>query len=261
MAQWVPKPELDSGSVGLGFIAIGYGVVLVAVFPGESATLPHTGVAGLFHFALAALLLATSWVGYYTNRQQYPVWTVRCFNVPLVQYFISFSILLAYWELGITVEKPGPYLVPTPRSEAFIVLLVFIAYLAWDFLEIIVQESDKYAMTLILHDRVASCPPRIERVYRRLPGHAVPVGKFGAERSGWFAKDLRGGRLVTFVFVIGYGIGLWVVLHHHLQRTTPVAVVDGIYIVSLFAYRYLQWWWPTWWYRVLSAPVSVEPPG
>lgn len=106
MSMWRQEPELDEqAKVGLTFISVGYGVVLVAVFPEKATTLANTGIAGLFHLALAALLLVISWMGYYSNRARFPSWRVQFFNIPLWQYILSFGILFAYWELGITVEN------------------------------------------------------------------------------------------------------------------------------------------------------------
>jgi hypothetical protein len=63
---------------------------------------------------------------------------IKFFNVPMLQCLISFGILFLCWELGIISSRGGPHTTPWPK--ALIVLLVFVAYLAWDFLEV-VQES------------------------------------------------------------------------------------------------------------------------
>jgi hypothetical protein len=141
MSNWLPKPELDENAkVGLSFITIGYGVVLVAVFPVTPLT--RIGVAGWSHLGLAAFMLIISYVGYYSNRVKYAAWKVSFFNFPLLQYIVSFVILFLYWELGITMRKRDSHSALT--SEAIIVLIVFVAYLTWDCLEVAVQESDRY---------------------------------------------------------------------------------------------------------------------
>jgi len=91
------------------------------------------GLAGWFHLSLAASILIISYMGYYSNRQVYAVWCVRFFNIPLLQYLLSFGILFLYWELGITLPKRGSH--ATPLSEAIIIVVVFGAYLVWDCLE------------------------------------------------------------------------------------------------------------------------------
>ena len=129
MSNWLPDPVLDEDAkVGLSFITIGYGVVLVAVFP--TVPLSGMGVAGWFHLGLAAFMLIVSYIGYYSNRVKYAAWRVSFFSFPLLQYIISFVILFLYWELGITVPKRDSH--STLTSEAIIVLIVFVAYLTWD---------------------------------------------------------------------------------------------------------------------------------
>jgi hypothetical protein len=232
MSKWCQEPELDENAkVGLSFIAVGYGVVLVAVFPAEAATLAHTGIAGLFHLGLAAFTLVISWMGYYTNRARYPVWRVQFFNIPLWQYILSFGILFAYWELGITVEKPGSHAVPTPRSEAFIMVIVFIAYLLWDFLEVRIQESERYVRKL-LHDNASYLPPLSVRYATKFHKRRS-IGQRRRTGSPWFAKDVRSCRFIICVFAIGYGITLVIVIFGHLKGTESVVIVDSAYIVSL----------------------------
>jgi len=103
MVEWRTKPRLDSGS-GAGFqlIVVGYGVILITVFPADLADLRSNGIPGLLHLLLAATMIVVSWMGYYSNRQRYPVWHGEFFNIPLLQYLISFTILFLYWGLGIT---------------------------------------------------------------------------------------------------------------------------------------------------------------
>lgn len=251
MSNWREEPELDENAkVGLSFISVGYGVVLVAVFPAGATTLAHTGVAGWFHLGLAAFMLVISWMGYYSNRAKYPVWCVKFFNIPLWQYILSFGILFAYWELGITVEKPGSHAVPTPRSEAFIMVIVFIAYLVWDFLEVLVQESNYYVRKL---HSCANPKPPLRAQYATRIHKELSIGQRRPGRSPWFAKDVRGCRFITFMFAIAYGIGLAIVIFCHLKGTSSVVIIDSIYIVSLFGYRFLQWNWPQWWYIKLPS--------
>src|SRR5580704_19097800 len=108
MSHWRRNPELDENAkVGLSFIGIGYGVVLVAVFPTKDQT--HIDVAGWFHLALAAFMLVISYMGYYSNRQKYAAWKIKFFNIPLLQYLVSFGILFLYWELGIISPEGGPH--------------------------------------------------------------------------------------------------------------------------------------------------------
>jgi hypothetical protein len=59
---------------------------------------------------------------------------------------------------------------------------------------------------------------------------------------------VRSCRFITCVFAIGYGIILVIVIFGHLKGTESVVIVDSAYIVSLFAYRFLQWKWSVWWY-------------
>jgi hypothetical protein len=214
-------------------------VVLVAVFPMKQ--LSTIGVAGWFHLSLAAFMLVISYMGYYTNRTKYAAWKVKFFNIPLLQYLISFGILFLYWELGVTLPKHESPV--TPVSEAIIVLVVFTAYLAWDCLEVTVQESTKYVQEL-----------RDTRNYDMLPPLAQnftegPGKRLINSRTRWFAKDARANRAVTFVFTCLSAVGLAFIVHYHVRGTAAVAITDSVYILGLFAYRYCQWKWSVFWYH------------
>jgi hypothetical protein len=261
---WLPGPKLDTrANVGLAFISVAYGVVLTVVFPPPGA-FSHMGWASRLHLGLAAIMLAISWAGYYANRQLYPVWRVQFFNIPLIQYMISFGILFAYWQLGATVPLPnGRVTTPNPKAEALIILLVFGAYLLWDVLEIRVQENPRYIEVASTdHDAAPLRPPfRNEFCPRHNP---YERGRGGLPKwlrrplDVWWkilprdreraARNLRGGAFISFVFCCVYGIALGLVWGLDLRGTDAVVILDSIYIVSLFAYRYLQWFWPRYWF-------------
>jgi hypothetical protein len=257
MAQWIPAPKLDdSAKVGLSFIGIGYGVALVAVFP---TVRPETlGLVGWFHLALAAFMLVVSYMGYYSNRQEYPNWCVQFFNVPLLQYIISFGILFLYWELGITQPKPGHK--PTPFSAALIVLIIYVAYLAWDCLEVVLQESSKYIGALWDAGRAEMLPPPIGRytqgIWRRRP---VSKGIGWRDRTDErFARDVRARRSITVLFCCLYGVSLGLIWRSHWSGTAAVIIIDSVYIASFFAYRYVQWMWSgVWYHRAGSAGTAA----
>jgi hypothetical protein len=259
-SKWLPSPKVDSDKVSLSFIAVGYGVVLVAVFPASAVQLAKAGVDGFLHLALAALMLAVSWVGFYTNRQKYPVWRAQFFNFPLFEYLISFAVLFAYWELGLTVGQTAPF-GPSPRPEAIFTLLVFTAYLVWDFLEITVQESRKYVKVVLSsedHDLIEKLPPQCCHVFWNWPFRGnVFKWKLWPNRGDRFAKDLRAARIVTLIFTVGYLIALGLVISHRHFGPNAAAIVDGIYIISLFLYRYLQWGLGRWLYRVIRNPSAT----
>jgi lipid-A-disaccharide synthase-like uncharacterized protein len=75
-------------------------------------------------------------------------------------------------------------------------------------------------------------------------------------RTRWFAKDARTDRAVTFLFTCLSALGLALIVSYHLQGTMAIAIVDSIYIVGLFAYRYCQWKWSNFWYRRNDAQTS-----
>jgi hypothetical protein len=235
-SQWALTPVLDDENrVGLAFISVCYGVVLVSVFP--SARLASMGVAGWFHLALAAFMLVISWVGYYTNREMYPTWRVQFFNIPLWQYIISFGVLFTYWELGITIEAPGSHATPTPRPEAVIIVIAFVAYLIWDILEVRVQEGQKYVD--VLKARHPSWQPAERGQY--VARHERFAWIYVESRhTGPFAKDVRASLAVTIIFTCGYVAMLLTVFLGDLRGTLATVVIDGIYIVSFFAFRYFE---------------------
>jgi FtsH-binding integral membrane protein len=238
-SKWLPDPELDEpAGVGLTFTTIGYGVVLVAVFPYTS--LSAIGVAGWFRLGLAISVVIISYIGYCSNRREYPVWKVKFFNVPLLQYIISFVILFLYWELGRSVPRWHSH--PPIQSEAVIILAVFAAYLVWDFLEVAVQEGDKYIHIMGGEGYKSPIPPVGEFTQR-------PGRRHIKARDGRFAKNARASRTITFAFTLLSAGGLLFITTRHLQGTTSEIAVDSIYIFGLFAYRYCQWWWAEFWYR------------
>ena len=249
MVKWRTKPQLDSGS-GAGFqlIVVGYGVILITVFPASLADLRSNGIHGLLHLLLAATMLVISWMGYYSNRLQYPVWRGQFFNVPLLQYLLSFAILFLYWGLGITalpasshMSKHGALVLPTPFDEAVIIFAVFALYLVWDTLEILIQESDRYMNILRVAQRKRDLPPKRSSYRRRFRHRSLG----GPTR---FAKDIRAGRAMTAAFTVGYLTILIVVLSGHIRGVASVGLLDIFYIASLFLYRFMQRIWPGIWY-------------
>ena len=250
MVVWRAKPQLDSGS-GAGFqlIVVGYGVILITVFPSDLPDLRSHGIPGLLHLLLAATMVVISWMGYYSNRQRYPVWRGQFFSVPLLQYLLSFAILFLYWGLGITALPPsshtsgvGARVLPSPFDEAVIISAVFALYLVWDILEIWIQENDRYMAVLRAAGRDTDLPP--ERVsYRRRFRHHALGGR------AYFAKDIRAGCAMTATFTGCYLIILIVVLSGHIRGVWPVGVLDCFYIATLFLYRFMQRIWPGIWYE------------
>lgn len=248
MSKYCQDPKLDENAkVGLSFIAIGYGVVLVAVFPTIQPT--RIGLAGWFHLGLAASILIISYMGFDSNRQEYAAWRVRFFNIPLFQYLISFGILFLYWELGITLPKQGSQ--ATPLSEAIIIVVVFGAYFVWDCLEVTVQESGKYISALYRARHVHMLPPLIRNYMWGLWWkHPISTrSRWRGRRIHRFARNVRAGRAVTFLFLLLYGLGLAMVAACHLKGTASIVAVDSIYISGLFVYRYSQWIWARFWYH------------
>jgi hypothetical protein len=248
MSTWVPEPKLDDNAkVGLSFISIGYGVVLVAVFPTAS---PATiGVAEWFHLGLAAFMLVVSYMGYYSNRQQYAEWCIRFFNIPLFQYVLSFGILFLYWELGVALPKSGSK--GALRPEAMIIFIIFAAYLVWDFLEVAVQESDKYIRIVIAQNQPDKLPvPPLRSDYRQRWNSAIwTLIPWPGRTNERFAKDVRARRAMTFVFALIYLAAMLIIRRYRWEGTAQVAVGDSAFILSFFVYRYLQWAWSKIWYH------------
>jgi hypothetical protein len=133
---------------------------------------------------------------------------------------------------------------------------VWVVYLTWDFLEVTIQESQKYVDKLNGKASHHKPPRRNQYTTRWRKRHSRSQPPRG--RTRWLAKDVRACRFITFLFAIGYGIGLAVVIYGHLQGTGWVIIVDSIYIVSLFAYRFSQWKWSKWWYVRPDSQPSPE---
>src|SRR5579863_9048952 len=136
---------------------------------------------------------------------------------PLLQFIVSFVILFLYWELGITVPKRDSH--STLTSEAIIVLIVFMAYLTWDCLEIAVQESDKYLDKLKNTAHSGMLPP-LAQEYTARPGR-----RSVRTRSRWFAKDARAGRVMTVAYALLSALGLITIISCNLHGTTDTVIV------------------------------------
>ena len=126
--------------MGLSLISVVYGIVLGEAF---LATLVYNRVLGVAwsKLAVATTAIVLSYIGFYNNRDEYPVWKARFINIPFLQYLLSIATLAAYW--GLVAAAQGVE-VNSVRPEAALVAAVFLIYLCWDGLQMKVQHTQKY---------------------------------------------------------------------------------------------------------------------
>jgi len=215
-------PEIDQSKVGLSLISVVYGIVLGEAF---LATLLYNRVLGVSwsKLAVATTAIVLSYIGFYNNRDEYPVWKARFVNIPFLQYLLSIATLAAYW--GLVAAAQGVE-VDSVRPEAVLVAAVFAIYLCWDGLQMLVQRSEKYqdvTRTQVAFDELnATGPGQTTYALDNLTNRTI------ARRN------------VTLVFVIGtliMGGAVW-----YLNPTDlPSAVaIDALYCLLLLLYRLVQ---------------------
>jgi hypothetical protein len=157
-------PDPDPGKVGISFVDVLFALVVGEVLSPLRRwwTIPGPGWS---HLVLAAVLVLTSWIGYHnsTNRPKYEIAFV---NLPLWQFVLDISMVIAYWFTATSAELPehSPVMdLPAPRGsavpEAILVAVCFLLYVLWDEVGRQIKKSSLYgASSLSLATSMG--PPR-----------------------------------------------------------------------------------------------------
>ncbi len=215
-------PEIDQSKVGLSLISVVYGIVLGEAF---LATLLYNKVIGVSwsKLAVATTAIVLSYIGFYNNRDEYPVWKARFINIPFLQYLLSIATLAAYWGLVAAAQGVEENSV---RPEAVLVAAVFVIYLCWDGLQLKVQRTQKYLDVTCIQVRYdelnATGPGRTTYAIDNLTKRTVARGK------------------VTLVFVIGLVVMGGAVWYLNPSDLASAVAIDVIYCLLLLLYRLVQ---------------------
>lgn len=138
------KPECpDDSVVGITFVD-----VLFALVIGQVLTPIADGVdipwAGRTQLLLAFVLTVTSWIGYH-NSWNRPRFFIRFVNLPLAQFAIDVSLVIAYWLTATWVEGlPLEDRTASALPESLLVAVCFLLYITWDRVGLRMRQSDRY---------------------------------------------------------------------------------------------------------------------
>lgn len=103
------------------------------------------------NLAVAVCLVATSWIGWSNSQSAgHGKAATKVFGLPFVLLGIDVVLVVFYYIIAQGVEMPfsvGGQLViaPSATSEAFLVFIVFVTYLLWDFISRALMGDEKFS--------------------------------------------------------------------------------------------------------------------
>src|SRR5438874_975008 len=116
--NFVPKrtPKSDPTHVGITFVDVLFALVVARVLdPWANRSLITW--PGAWQLGLAGAITVTSWVGYHTSANR-PSYRIQFPNLPLFQFLIDISLVVAYWMTAATAEVRSVSNEPLPRATA-----------------------------------------------------------------------------------------------------------------------------------------------
>jgi hypothetical protein len=135
--QLTGAPQEDPGKVGISFVDVLFALVVGEVLSPLRRWWTIPGPAWS-HLVLAAVLVLTSWIGYHNSTNK-PKYEIAFVNLPLWQFVLDISMVIAYWFTATSAELPehSPLKdLPAPRGsavpEAILVAVCFLLYVLWD---------------------------------------------------------------------------------------------------------------------------------
>ena len=136
-------PEVDTRSVGLGFIDVLFALVVGKVLDSlaRPASVPPVG---RWQLALAFVVTVGSWVGYHNSLNR-PTYLVRFPNLPLCQFILDTALVVVYYFLAVTAE--GVTRSARPASalpEVWLVATSFVLYVLWDWVGLLIRKDARY---------------------------------------------------------------------------------------------------------------------
>jgi uncharacterized membrane protein len=216
MASWVHPwpnrpPEEDKRSVGISFVDVLFALVIARVLEPFSDVDQLSG-PGVLQLVLAGVITLTSWIGYHNSLNR-PTYFIRFPNLPLFQFLIDVTLVVAYWFTAVTAEHTVRTVVhgvvryvperPSAVPEAALIFFCFALYRAWDFVGLLVRRNSAYT--------------------RRPEEGDVP-----ARRS------------VTTVCLVAAGVIFAAVLALGADTAPAVYAIDGLLIALVLVFRFLK---------------------
>jgi hypothetical protein len=221
-----PTPEVARLDTSLRYTDILFGFVIREIFLRLQywQQLPRHV---LMHLAVCAALVLGSWIGYRRslNRSQYEV---KFFNLPFFRFLLDQGMLIFYFQMAgstsVDLGKPRmdlnaqPPVAPDPLQLANgtikLILLIFVFYLAWDFLGILMARTKDS-----------------EQKFRYKPVDTNNnIDTANAPEQDWIAPLITSAGFVLFAF-------LWLLLNQNCSlHLSPIPVLI-IAIVLLLFYR------------------------
>jgi hypothetical protein len=141
MPAWKRPARLDESLTSLTFTDVIFGLVFTQIFIRASA-LGGLSTALDVHLALSFAVAVGSYIGYRGSLKR-GTYKLAFFNLPLLRFILDLFMIFLYYVLAVTpVEtNKAPPLVHA-RADAFAILLIFAAYLAWDLVSKLMSTGD-----------------------------------------------------------------------------------------------------------------------
>jgi hypothetical protein len=120
-------------TVGLSYIDVLFALAAGRCFMSAFDDSPHLSAQAWSHFVVALGVITFSWVGYHLNRRYEHPRTpdFRAPFLPLLQLAVDIGLLAMYYVLAAKILSDSSI-----RSETWLLGTIFLAYLAWDILDL-----------------------------------------------------------------------------------------------------------------------------
>jgi hypothetical protein len=215
-------PQIDDSKIGLSLVAVVYAIVLGQVFLEVVKYNKLLGVSWS-KLALATTAIVLSYIGFYNNRDEYPVWKARFINVPFLQYLLSIATLAGYWGMVIGAVGSDKH---SARPDVLLVAMIFTVYLLWDILQMASQWFPKY---------IAATALRVS--YDKLNAHDIGCTTYAP--INLMARTVA--RLgVTVVFTIASWFLWHLIWYRNPSSTRGIVTIEILYCMLLLTYRLMQ---------------------
>jgi hypothetical protein len=216
-AQTSSSPQENNGGnssagkdSGLDFIDLLYAVPIAVLATQIARTNPaHIQAAGWADVGVALFAITFGWLGHHANRGRVPPAVRKASNqnpfttLRFPQLIVEILVIGMYFAIVTRValpHQPGASL-PSARSKAVLLTILFGVYLIWDLFEICIAER--------------------------------------SADTDWSRRARRGAR-VTCSFILVFALLLFIAHEAHAHRAHVVIAFDVVSIVCLYAYRLIQ---------------------
>jgi hypothetical protein len=197
---------------GLDFIDLLYAVPIAVLATQIARTNPaHIQAAGWADVGVALFAITFGWLGHHANRGRVPPKARKESNenpfttLRFPQLIVEILVIGMYFAIVTRValpHQPGASL-PSARSKAVLLTILFGVYLIWDLFEICITERS-------------------------------------VELDSTWPRRARRGACVTCSFILVFALLLFIAYEAHAHRAHVVIAFDVVSIVCLYAYRLIQ---------------------